>query len=209
MPIPVHGTETARAVAACSRATGRLPSVKRRSPRPAKVSGLRSTRGAPTLAATALAGALALSGCQAFSPIQTNVPYQPADGVAVDLGDVQIRDLVVIAGAKGEVGTLSAMVVNKGTEAVTVTFAVGTDGSSAKAEIPAGTQTRLSGVQGTAPVTLPAIPAAPGGIIKVTVSTPTGGAPEVSVPVLLPDGYYASLTPAPAQTTPAPAQTTA
>lgn len=178
--------------------------MTRRSPRPAKVSGPRSTRVAPVLAAAALAGALALSGCQAFSPIQTNVPYQPADGAAVDLGDVQIRDLVVIAGAKGEVGTLSAMVVNKGTEAVTVTFAVGTDGGTAKAEIPAGTQTRLSGVEGTEPVTLPAIPAAPGGIVKVTVSTPAGGAPEVSVPVLLPSGYYTSLTPAPAQTTPAP-----
>ena len=175
--------------------------MTRRSPRPAKVSGPRSTRVAPVLAAAALAGALALSGCQAFSPIQTSVPYQPADGVAVDLGDVQIRDLVVIAGAKGEVGTLSGTMLNKGTEPVTVTFTTGADGGSAQAKIPAGDHTRLSGVEGMTPVTLPAIAAAPGDIIKVTVSTPAGGAPEVSVPVLLPTGYYATITPGPAQTT--------
>ena len=145
-----------------------------------------------------------------MSPIQTAVPYQPADGVAVDLGEVHIRDLVVIAAAKGEVGTLSAMVVNNGSAPVTVTFAAGSNGDSATFEIPAATQSRLSGVEGTTPITLPDINTAPGGIIRLTVSTPAGGAPEVSVPVLLPDGYYSTITPAPTQrTTPAPTQTSA
>jgi len=141
-----------------------------------------------------------------MSPIQTNAPYQPANGVAVDLGDVQIRDLVVVSGAKGEVGILSGMVVNKGTNPVTITFAAGATGGSAMAQAPADSQTRLSGVEGTAPVTLPRIPSAPGGIVKVTVSTPAGGASEVSVPVLLPDGIYTTITPAPPQT-PAPKTT--
>jgi len=152
------------------------------------------------VAAAALAGVMALSGCQVMSPRQTDVPYQPADGVAVDLGDVQVRDLVVVSGAKDAVGTLSAMVVNKGATAITVTFALGVDGSSASAEIPAGTQTRLSGVEGKAPLTLPAIPSAPGGIVKVSVATPAAGASNVSVPVLLPEGYYSEITPAPTQT---------
>lgn len=145
---------------------------------------------------------MALSGCQAMSPIQTNVPYQAASGVAVDLGDVQIRDLLVISGAKGEVGTLSGMVVNKGTAPVSITFA-DADGGSARAKVPAGGQARLSGVEGVDPLTLPAIAAAPGGILKVTVSTPADGASEVSVPVLLPDGIYATITPA-QPSTPAP-----
>ena len=161
------------------------------------------------LAAVTLAGAvLALSGCQT-SPIQTDVPYQPADGVAVDLGDVQIRNLLVITASRGGIGTLSGLVVNKSKEAVTVTFTAspGVDGV-ARAFIPAGGQTRLSGVQGATPVTLPSIAAAPGDLLKVVVSTPAAGAPEVSVPVLLPTGYYASLTPAPGQTTPQQVQTT-
>jgi len=174
--------------------------VKRRSPR-VKIFALQGT---PVLAAAALAGALALSGCQVMSPIQTNVPYQPADGVAVDLGDLQIRDLVVIVGAEGEVGTLSGLVVNKGTEPITVTFTAGTGGSSAQAAIPADTATRLSGVEGATPVTLPGIAAAPGGIVKLTISTPAAGAPEVSVPVLLPTGYYTTITPPPVPTTTSP-----
>jgi hypothetical protein len=150
--------------------------------------------------ATALAAALSLSGCQVMSPIQTSVSYQPAEGVAVDLGDVQIRDLVVVTGAKGEVGTLSGMVVNNGTEPVTVSFAAAASGSPVSAVAPAKSQTRLSGIEGTKAVTLPSIAAGPGGILKVTIGTPTAGASEVSVPVLAPDGYYATITPAPPTT---------
>ena len=154
------------------------------------------------LTAATLAGAvLALSGCQASSPIQTAVPYQPADGVAVDLGDVQIRDLLVVTSAMGGAGTLSGLIVNKGSEPVTVTFATGPgSGSSARAIIPPGTPTRLSGVEGTMPVTIPSIPAAPGDTVNMVVGTPDAGAPLVAVPVLPPTGYYASITPAPLQT---------
>lgn len=155
-----------------------------------------SVRATTTLAAT-VASAAVLAGCQVMSPIQTNVAYQPANGVAVDLGDVQIRDLVVVSSAKGEVGTLSGMVVNNGTQPVTISFAAGAAGGSVMAQAPAEKQTRLSGVAGTTPITLPSIDAAPGGIVRLTVSTPAGGASEVSVPVLLPDGIYASITPAP------------
>lgn len=175
--------------------------MKRRRPSPAVFPGLRGTL-APVLVVAALASAVTLSGCQAMSPIQTNVSYQAANGVAVDLGGVQIRDLLVISGAKGEVGTLSGMVVNKGAEPVTITFA-DANGGSALAKVPPGGQARLSGVEGIEPLTLPAIAAPPGGILKVTVSTPAEGASEVSVPVLLPSGDYATITPAPAQT-PAP-----
>ncbi|MEO6143133.1 MAG: hypothetical protein ABIP19_04065 [Dermatophilaceae bacterium] len=194
--------------------------MKRRSPGPAKTTGPRGVRVAPVLAAAALvAAALAVSGCQAFSPIQTDVAYQPADGVAVDLGDVQIRDLLVVTAGKGEIGTLSGLVLNKGNAPVTVSFAAGpgVDGV-AQALVPAGGQTRLSGVEGATPVTLPSIPAAPGDVIKVAVSTPAAGAPVVSVPVLPPTGYYATITappvpivtPGPVQavpTTPAPSST--
>lgn len=200
-------------------ASGRLPSVKRRSPRTAWIAGLKGTPVAPFLTAAALAGALlALSGCQAMSPIRTDVPFQPADGVAVDLGDVQIRDLVVIASARGEVGTLSGLVVNKGTEPVTITFAAGTGdggtgdggaGAVARADVPPGAATRLSGVEGATPVTLPSIDAAPGDMIKMIISTPAAGASEVSVPVLPPTGHYASITPPPVPTTTEPVQTTA
>jgi hypothetical protein len=162
---------------------------------------LKGASAAPIVVATAIAGALTLSGCQVMSPIQTNATYQPSDGVAVDLGDVQIRDFVVVSGAKGDVGTLSGMVVNNGTKPVTITFAAGAD-KFVSAVAPANSQTRLSGIEGTNAITLPNIAAAPGGILQVTVSTPAAGGSEVAVPVLLPDGYYATLKPAPPQSQP-------
>lgn len=183
--------------------------MKRRSPATAKTAGPKGTPVLPLVAAaTIVAGMLALSGCQAFSPIQTDVAYQPADGVAVDLGDVQIRDLLIVSAAKGEIGTLSGLVINKGNAPVTVTFTTGPGvGGLAKAFAPAGGQTRLSGVEGAKPVTLPRIPAAPGDVIKVVVSTPDAGAPAVSVPVLPPTGYYATITPPPVPiATPGPVQ---
>jgi outer membrane lipoprotein SlyB len=185
--------------------------VKRRPLRNAKAVALKGIPDARVLtAATISVAVLALSGCQLESPIQTNVPYQPADGVAVDLGDVQVRDLVIVTDAKGGVGTLSGLVVNRSTEPVTVTFATGPGAlASARAVIPANAPRRLSGVEGVTPVTIPRIAAAPGDMVNVVVSTPDAGAPVVSVPVLLPTGYYSSITPPPVQTTPPePIQTT-
>ncbi len=201
-------------------ASGRLRTVKRRPLRHAKAVALKGISGARVLTGAAISVAvLALSGCQLASPIQTNVPYQPADGVAVDLGDVQVRGLVIVTDAKGGVGTLSGLVVNNSAGPVTVTFATGPGAlASARAIIPASTATRLSGVEGVTPVTIPSIPASPGDMVSVVVSTPDAGAPVVSVPVLLPTGYYSSITPPPGQTTPpepvpttipAPVQTTA
>jgi hypothetical protein len=187
--------------------------VTRRFPRPAKVSTLTDAPVfgaqvliAPVLAAAALVGAVALSGCQATSPIQTNVPYQPADGVAVDLGSLHIRNLLVVASAKGEVGTMSGMVVNNGTRPVTVTFTASGAGNSATTNVPAGRATQLSGGEGTTAVTLPNLPAAPGDTINVTVSTPTDGTTQASAPVLAPQGYYATLAPT-AKTSPTPDST--
>jgi hypothetical protein len=176
--------------------------VKRRLLRTARAAALKGIPGTHVRTAATVAGAvLALSGCQVMSPIQTTVPYQSADGVSVDLGNVQIRDLVVVTATRGGAGTLSGLVVNKSTEPVTVTFTTGTGvDASARAIIPAGAPTRLSGVQGVTPVTIPSLPAAPGDVVKVIVSTPDAGAPVVSVPVLPPTGYYSSITPAPLQT---------
>ena len=144
------------------------------------------------------AGAVALSGCQTQSPIQTQFAYQPADGVAVDLGTVQVRDLVVVAGAQDQPGVLSGVVVNKGAQPVRVSFATA-NGGQASIEAAAGTSTRLEGsttASTTAsPAMLPKVGTAPGGLLQIEVSTPEGGAQNVKVPVLLPQGYYETVTP--------------
>ena len=140
----------------------------------------------------AVAGAaLALSACQTQSPIQTDVPYQPADGVRVELGAIQIRDLVVVSGGKDAAGVLSASVSNTSGQAQRIAFAL-PQGQPVYAEAPAHSEQRLSGAT---QVQLPAVPVNAGDVVKLTVQSPGARQTEVVVPVLAARGYYASLAP--------------
>jgi hypothetical protein len=159
--------------------------------------GGRSTALRRLLPAAAIGAALALSACQTQSPIQTDVTYDPADGVPVDLGAVQLRDLVVISSGKGEAGVLSAAASNSGSSSTRIAFALAS-GSPVYAEVPAGSQERLSG---TTQVQLPSVPVAPGDVVKLTVQSPSAPAAVVDVPVLPPTDHYATMSPTTSPTT--------
>ena len=183
-------------VRAPGQVAGRLSSVTRRTPL-APRSGGRSTSPRPSLrrlapAVVAAAGAaLTLSACQTQSPIQTDVAYVAADGVPVDLGTVQLRDLVVISGGKGQPGVLSASVSNTGADAQRLSFAL-PQGQPVYAEAPAYSERRLSD---SSQVQLPAVPVNAGDVVTLSIQTPTAPAVVVVVPVLKASGYYASLAP--------------
>ena len=145
-------------------------------------------RAAPLAVALA---ALGLAGCQVTNPIQTDRPYLPADGVAVDLGDVQIRNLVVVADEEGGAGTVSGSVVNRGTEPATVTIAA-QGGAIATVEVPPHGHQQISEDE---QVVLPTVAARPGGLATVQISTTNSGANVVKVPVLPPQDYYEGLAP--------------
>ena len=182
---------------------GRLSPVTRRTPL-APRSGGRSTSPRPSLrrlVPVAVAGAaLALSACQTQSPMQTDVPYVAADGVPVDLGVVQLRDLVVISGGKDKPGVLSAAVSNTSGEAQRLSFAL-PQGQPVYAEAPAHSERRLSDAT---QVQLPAVPVNPGDVVTLSVQSASAPAVVVVVPVLKASGYYASLAPT---ATPAPSPT--
>lgn len=139
----------------------------------------------------AIGAAIALAGCQTQSPIQTDVPYQPADGVAVDLGSVQIRNLVVIADAKGGPGVLSGAVVNRGgtSERITIASEGGTpvtlEASAYQAE----------SISQDSPAQLASVPVAPGDVLTLTVQSERSGINVVQVPVLPATGYYETFKP--------------
>lgn len=168
---------------------GTLSPVMRRTLSPARV----ARRLVPLAAAAA---ALGLSGCQLTNPIQTTQPYTPADGVAVDLSQVQIRDLVVVAEKKGGPGTLSGSVVNRGGQQVSITFA-GEGGATADLQVPAYSTERLSG---TNQVSLSTVNAEPGGVTTLQVTTQGAGTNIVQVPVVAAQGYYQTLAPTAAPT---------
>jgi hypothetical protein len=158
-------------------------------------SGGRSTSPRPSLrhilpVAVACA-ALALSACQTQSPIQTDVTYVPADGVPVDLGSVQVRDLVVVSGGKDKPGVLSASVSNNSGEAQRLAFAL-PQAQPVFAEAPAYSERRLSDAT---QVQLPDVPVSPGDVVQLSVQSQNRPAVLVLVPVLSASGYYASLAP--------------
>lgn len=141
-------------------------------------------------AAVALCAVAALSACSVSSPVQTDVPYNAADGVAVDLGPVQLRGLVVVAEAKDAPGALVGQVVNNGDEPTTVTFQDGA-GGTASVEAPAHGSVTL-GSAGTS-VTLEKVTVPPGANVPLAVNAKSGGTAAASVPVVPRSGYYESI----------------
>ncbi|MFN8085183.1 MAG: hypothetical protein U0Q14_13225 [Dermatophilaceae bacterium] len=148
-------------------------------------------RRATTLAAVALA-LTAVSGCHSSVP-NPSIHIAPGDGVAVSVGDLAVRNLVVVVDAKGSTGSAAGTVVNPGSAATTVMVRTmdealkGTKGP--EVTVPAGGTARLEGL----PVA--AVPAPPGAMVTLVLSTPASGDVQVLAPVVPLAGGYATTTP--------------
>lgn len=157
----------------------------------------RTRRGRTGAAILALAAATGLAGCQVASPITTELDYDPADGVSVEVGDVVVRDLLVVSEAAEAEGLLRGLVVNQGTEPATVSVQLeDQSGLTPQLEVPPGGSARLDGVSGTEsgePVTIASVPSAPGTYMTLRVVTADGSAGSARVPILLPEGPYSDM----------------
>lgn len=88
-----------------------MPSGQTREPVPAwRMIDKVRTRFASPFAVVALT-VLALTGCAFFTPIATQKPYDPSDGVGTDIGDLSLRNVLLIANDLNE-ATLVMTVVN-------------------------------------------------------------------------------------------------
>lgn len=144
-----------------------------------------------TLAVTAaLLTAVSLTGCQKTSPRQTDVAYAPADGVEVTLGQVKVNNLGIVADSADARGVLIGQVFNGSGDNVTVTFSDASGGSTA-VQVPGMSQVSLSDKGAT----VAKAGGNPGTMVKVGVATGTSGQQEPLVPVLMAEGYYATVTP--------------
>ncbi|WP_353509554.1 hypothetical protein [Intrasporangium sp.] len=158
----------------------------------------RSRRTAAVIGGVAVA-ALA-SGCMVFNPVQTDVPYQPADGISAEVGNLAVRDLLLVGGG-GQAAVVSGGVVNLGDEPIRVQFVpqeqAGSGGGGSEVEVGPRQQVNLAdkGLQ------LGGVTAKPGTLVPVAVMAQPGGTTIVDVPVLAAQGPYATLTPAPAAAT--------
>ncbi len=158
-------------------------------------------------AALVLSAAVGLSGCAVMSPVQTQVSYQPADGVALNLGDIRINNLLVIAPAEGGPGTVSANIVNNTAQEVAVQFADQASGATARVAAPPGVATTVSTEGDT--VQLASVSAAPGSNLTMTVTTTATGTAQVTVPVLATQEFLSTLQPTPMPTATATTGSTA
>ena len=137
-----------------------------------------------------------LSGCAAFSPVQTSRPYVQADGVAMDIDGVEFENLVVVAPSRGARGVLTGQAVNLTGRAVDVTVSLqgGTTPATFTLEPFAGDGiTRMP-----TNVDLGPVPVIPGALVRLTVSTSASGGHEMNVPVLPPGpdlDYYGGIAP--------------
>ena len=182
--------------------------------------GIRTVRGArhgvpfrSGLAGTVAAGALglALTGCSVLSPAITATPYAAADGVegsltnAADGSTIDLRNMLIVTGEKGGPGNLVGTLANSGSKPVQVK--IGLTPASADAQlvtstvtVPANSAVQLGDPEESAgAVVLVDVPAA-GRMAGLTVSTDGGGVDNLTVPVMLAQDYYATLTPAPVTT---------
>jgi hypothetical protein len=145
--------------------------------------------------ALALAAALAaLSACSTLSDTTTALDYEPADGVAAQVGDVLARNLVVV-GDEGSEGLVSGALVNTGASDQTVT--IQTKGSPQPVQISLSPGQLITLGSGTdqRSVVVGSLTQAPGTIVPVTLSSPSGGEVTANVPVVAPRFEYATVTP--------------
>ncbi|RKQ33621.1 hypothetical protein [Kocuria tytonis] len=152
----------------------------------------------------ALAVLTSVSGCSYISPQATMDSFAPADGVQMNLGDIQLRNVLVVAEGADSEGRVLGTVINNGDSARTVTLDA--KGSSAKIEVPANKEVVL---EKSKPVMLDRAGADPG--LMVDTKFATGDQDDtVSVPVLDHTySRYASFVPGGAPTTPANPSNTA
>jgi hypothetical protein len=97
------------------------------------------------VAAIALSGALALSlsGCTMWMHVETARPYHPSDGVNVTVGDLQLRNVLVLT-EDGELGNLIGTAVNLTGSDIEFTVQWKADGQYQEVELTADANGRTS-----------------------------------------------------------------
>jgi len=165
------------------------------------------------VASVALAGALLLgtTGCTLFAIQGTLVPYQPSDGVAANVGDVKVRNLIGLSDNGDDISLLMT-IVNSADSSASVDFQyVDADGDQATVtvDVPANSAVNVGSGGDADEAVLREVGATVGGLVPVYIQYGKNSGKQVQVPVL--DGAteaYSTLLPEPLPTfTPTPKPT--
>lgn len=149
------------------------------------------------LSASIAIGALVIlgtTGCSMISPQATTIEYNASDGVAVDAGELEIRNALIVADEDGVAGNFLAAIVNDSDSTARLDLEFG-DGSAAVSEtilVPANTVISL-GVDDEEPILIDGLDTMPGADYPVYFASGGEEGTLIDVPVL--DGTLPYLEP--------------
>ncbi|MEO7421065.1 MAG: hypothetical protein ABIU87_01560 [Ornithinibacter sp.] len=137
--------------------------------------------------------AVLMTGCAIFSPVQTDLPYVQADGLRLSIPGMEFRNLVVVVDKQGGEGVLVGQALNRGKTSVEATFGIEDGTTPQTITIPPTTGDGITAIPST--VDVGPVPAPPGAMVSVIVTTREAGRNVVLLPVLPPDGVYEGIKP--------------
>ncbi|MFD4420634.1 hypothetical protein ACFWN7_03915 [Agromyces sp. NPDC058484] len=152
-------------------------------------------------AALAIGLVLVASGCSMVTYQATTEKYEPSDGVSANVGDLHLRNVLVISD-DGEDGNLIMTVVNNGDDDVELGVQVGAgSGETQTVEVESGATVAfgvddVEGIDVLEPLLLEGIGTQPGALLPIYFQYGDAEGVEKQVPVLdsrLPE--YADLAP--------------
>ena len=163
----------------------------------------------------ALAVATGTAGCNLIQPQATTKNYEPSDGVGVNLGALDLRNMILLTDNSGETANLVVGAVNTSGSDITLRISYTSGGSLATVtvSIPTSEQVIGYGAAGQPQIVLDNIDVPAGATLSLTLQAGESDTRIAIVPVLNTDlPEYQGLTPSPVPTvtlTPTPSPTAA
>lgn len=150
--------------------------------------------------------ALGTAGCNLIAPQATTKHYDPSDGVSANVGDIAVRNAMIISD-DGELGNLVVTVVNSGAEDIDLRVQYTTADGLGDGTLTVEPGTTVIGESGDETLHLEDLGTIPGSLVTVYFGYGTEEDAEALVPVLSSDmDTYSTLAPT---ATPTPTATLA
>jgi len=138
-------------------------------------------RGKLAIAAAAIGvGLLSVTGCGFVNAQQTSHQYSASDGVKADLGQLELRNMLIVASGENQPGRVIGAVFNKSSSDATLTIS-GANGAQTEIPVKANSETYLNDEADAA--VLSTAGTRPGGLSPVTIRSGSDSA-TINVPVV-------------------------
>lgn len=145
--------------------------------------GIRGTKRAQRLSLIAAIGigAMAFTGCSAINQQSTTLKYSASDGVMTNMGQLELRNVLIVAEAAGDPGSVVGTFYNTSDSEITLTVN-GAQGSQTEITVQPGAPKVLNAKAERA--TLSSVEQPPGSMEALKLSTSAGESQTLNVPVL-------------------------